>query len=168
MEGNDLDGDKLNYAVIFSSDNGGNWTTLAQDLNQTEYIWNTTYLLPSDQCRIRVFANDGFNTAVDDSVGIFRLSAGLKPVLLIGLINSSIPDGDFTWLIPEKMLFLRVNPFAFKVYSPKELVIISNDYKGFVGRRFIIGLFNAVVPSETIGPYHPFRDRLKQLITPQS
>jgi len=66
-EANDPDGDTLEYAVLLSYDDGKNWDTIDMGINNTYYCLNTSTFFPSDQCRIRIFVNDGFNTATNDS-----------------------------------------------------------------------------------------------------
>jgi len=72
-DGEDIDGDTLNYSVLFSSDNGENWIPLIIETNKTEYLMDTTYLEQSDFCKIKVIATDGFNTAIDESNETFSL-----------------------------------------------------------------------------------------------
>jgi len=71
-EGNDLDGDKLEYSVYYR--NNGAWHSIMLDTTQTQYTWNTTGLNPSAQCKIRIIANDGFNTEIDESDETFTLN----------------------------------------------------------------------------------------------
>ena len=73
---NDTDGDTLNYAVLFSADNGSAYTTLEIDYNQTALTLNSSKLLDCDLCRIKILATDGINTnsSVTDA---FRIATDL-------------------------------------------------------------------------------------------
>jgi hypothetical protein len=58
----DLDGDNLAYAVLFSADNGSNYTTLEIDYNQTTLTLNSSELPDCKLCKIKVLVTDGINT----------------------------------------------------------------------------------------------------------
>lgn len=75
-EGFDPDGDKLTYAVMYSTDAGATWVPLALDLTETKYSWNTSDLPTGSSYIIRVIASDGINTGQDDSDGTFRILSG--------------------------------------------------------------------------------------------
>ena len=58
----DLDGDNLAYAILFSADNGLNYTTLEIDYNPTTLDLNSSNLPNCKYCRIKILATDGINT----------------------------------------------------------------------------------------------------------
>jgi hypothetical protein len=58
----DLDGDDLFYAILFSIDNGSNYTTLEMDYNETVLEVNSSDLEDCGLCRIKVLVTDGMNT----------------------------------------------------------------------------------------------------------
>jgi hypothetical protein len=70
----DLDGDELNYTVQYSGDNGQTWRTLASDIT-TDTIAVDSSLLPGSlaQSLVRVMANDGVNTGIDESDAPFTV-----------------------------------------------------------------------------------------------
>jgi len=69
----DLDGDDLSYFVSYTPDDGGSWIPIAGDLTATSCVWNTTGIAPTDECRVRVMASDGFNTGEDVSDTPFKM-----------------------------------------------------------------------------------------------
>ncbi len=58
----DVDNDTLAYAILFSADNGGNYTTLEIDYNNTKITLNSSNLLLCSSCRIKILVTDGINT----------------------------------------------------------------------------------------------------------
>ncbi|MGD9962288.1 MAG: Ig-like domain-containing protein [Thermoplasmata archaeon] len=75
----DLDGDDLSYLVSYTPDDGRTWIPVANNLTASSYIWNTTGVAPTEKCRIRVMASDGFNTGEDCSDAVFRMSDSIPP-----------------------------------------------------------------------------------------
>ena len=72
----------------------------------------------------------------------------LHSAFLIGLVNNVYEEEDFSWFAAKLLLYFRVIPFDLKLYRSSEQIIISNDYRGFVGKRFILGRFNAAVVTQ--------------------
>lgn len=63
-EANDPDGDRLSYLVQMSRDDGASWVGLAADLEEPRLRFDTRQHPGSRNARFRVFASDGFDTAV--------------------------------------------------------------------------------------------------------
>jgi hypothetical protein len=61
-DSSDLDEDILQYAVLFSLDNGSNYTALIVDHNQTFLEVNSSNLDDCELCKIEVLVTDGMNT----------------------------------------------------------------------------------------------------------
>jgi hypothetical protein len=74
--GQDIDGDSLHYAVLFSSDNGGNWITLAAGLSDSAFHFDSNHFPESESCKVKVVATDGVNTSMDESDSVFTLTYG--------------------------------------------------------------------------------------------
>jgi hypothetical protein len=73
-QGSDPDGDTLNYTLQYSPDGGTTWQVMAMGLTGDRYQVLSLYnLTGSDLAKIRVLANDGANTAVDESDGVFSV-----------------------------------------------------------------------------------------------
>ncbi len=80
--GQDADGDDLEYLIQYSSDLGASWITLVANYQGDTITIDTNLLSGSeDACYIQVIASDGFNTA-SDQVGAFTI-APRPPVVTI-------------------------------------------------------------------------------------
>ena len=90
-EANDLDGDELTYLVSYSRDGGKAWIPLADELNQTHYVWNTSTLIAGDKDLIKVIATDGINTGEDESNGTFT-TLDLVPPVISNVTQNPQPD----------------------------------------------------------------------------
>lgn len=63
----DADNDPLRFSVQFSNDNGATWRTLRVNEGSFSFVANPRFLPGGAQCRVRVIASDGFNSAVATS-----------------------------------------------------------------------------------------------------
>ena len=72
--GDDLDGDELSYTVLYSGDQGQTWRALVSDVF-TDAITVDSSLLPGSlaESLVRVIANDGVNTGIDQSDAPFSV-----------------------------------------------------------------------------------------------
>jgi|GEM_PF-5219851 hypothetical protein len=84
----DLDGDDLDFRILYSADAGNTWSPLASNVDDplTTAITSTkdvdvSTLEPSDDAKFRVIGTDGFNTVTADS-SVFTVS-GEAPVISI-------------------------------------------------------------------------------------
>jgi len=68
----------------------------------------------------------------------------LQRALLIGLIHNVNILGDYIEFVPILVLAIWLSPFNINNYS-YGLMMISKNYSGFVGKLFIIGMFDAAV-----------------------
>jgi hypothetical protein len=69
----DTDGDQLTYDLLYSPDAGQTWLPLAVHLTERHYTFETAALLFSQQALIRVIANDGFHTQIDETDKTFTI-----------------------------------------------------------------------------------------------
>ena len=67
--GSDQDSDPLSYSLMYSSDNGVSWQTLAADLTGTSVSLDTSQL-PGGAGQLRIIASDGFLTGQDTHTGL--------------------------------------------------------------------------------------------------
>lgn len=116
----DLDGDPLTFRILYTPDNGDNWYPVATNVSGTSLDVNTDTLPGGTQAKVRVIVSDGFNTAQDDSDGVFTLSEKGPEVNITtpssgtqfspgsqinfqgqatDLKDASIPDGSFVWTV---------------------------------------------------------------------
>ncbi|UCH71564.1 MAG: PQQ-binding-like beta-propeller repeat protein [Thermoplasmatales archaeon] len=69
----------------------------------------------------------------------------VKPTFLFGSIINVEKDGDYSFIIVNKLLSIRLLPLDISLFASGEEIVISNDYFGFVGSSFMIGRFKADV-----------------------
>lgn len=69
----DADGDPLTFEVLYSDNNGADWTSLATSITVNQFEWNTTALDDGTEYLIRVIASDGESSVSDDSDSVFEL-----------------------------------------------------------------------------------------------
>jgi len=79
--GFDVDGDMLEYSVLFSVD-GQQWIPLAEGLEEGRFEWDTEASPGGADCRIRILATDGVNTSWDESDASFTVRRK-NPVAII-------------------------------------------------------------------------------------
>jgi hypothetical protein len=77
-EATDADGDPLTYDLLYSPDNGQTWSPLAVRVKQSTYTFYAEQLSPTHDALIRVIANDGFHTTIDESDSPFTIGAPLE------------------------------------------------------------------------------------------
>ena len=161
----DFDGDPLSFSVSYST-NEVDWIPMTWSLSESQYIWNTSGLVPGTNYKIRVMVCDGINTGLDESDGTFSFS--YPEPILIGLINNLNDTDNYLTIYAKWILWLNLKPFSFKIYSSNEMIQLQKPFQGFLFPPVIFGKFNAMVVSESSSStVHPFRDRLKHLIAPQ-
>ncbi|MFH2142450.1 MAG: SBBP repeat-containing protein [Bacteroidota bacterium] len=80
-EAYDPDGDNLTYVVLFSSDNGMEFSTLIADLNKTSINVNSSVFPDSKNALIKILVTDGVNTGNDTSDSVFEIDNDLNITL---------------------------------------------------------------------------------------
>jgi len=58
----DIDGNSLNHTILFSKDNGDNFSTLGFDISQNNFEVNSSILSDCELCKIKVLVTDSMNT----------------------------------------------------------------------------------------------------------
>lgn len=72
--GGDADGDSLVYSIDVSTDNGNNWESLVENIQENKsYSWNTTNLPNSPFCKLVLNCSDG-TVEVKDTSNIFIIA----------------------------------------------------------------------------------------------
>ena len=100
----DSDGDKLTYLVAYSRDNGQNWIPLANNVNETQYVWDTSNLVQGEEYLIKVMATDGVNTGEDVSNNTFEVLDVTPPVI------SNVTQNPPSNLVqPDQTVNVKVN-----------------------------------------------------------
>jgi hypothetical protein len=95
---------------------------------------------------IRVKLKDFFG-AVSDWSEPFTIYITSK-VFLLGLIQSTNVSEEATILDMRRGIQLQFNPFGIRRYSSVPVVILTNETEGYIGSRFVIGQFYALVLSD--------------------
>jgi len=78
-----------------------------------------------------------------EQVNFRIIDINLSPVFLLGSIENVDVEGNLSLISANRLFSLRLLPFDIRIFSSGEEIVISNDYRGFVGNRFIFGRFNA-------------------------
>jgi hypothetical protein len=113
----DADNDPLRFSIQFSNDDGATWRTLRVNEGSFSFTANPRFLPGGAQCRIRVIASDGFNSAVATSDAFALPGRAPEPFIggvrdgqrlpfgttesLIGFAldaeDGSLPPADLSW-----------------------------------------------------------------------
>jgi hypothetical protein len=72
-QASDADGDNLTYFVLYSTDAGRSWQTIASDIKDTQLTVNMAGLPGSNVSLFRIIATDGVNTGISDSNSTFNV-----------------------------------------------------------------------------------------------
>jgi hypothetical protein len=100
----DIDGDSLSYFVSYTPDGGNSWIPVANNLTANSFIWNTTGIAPTDACRIRVMASDGFNTGEDLSDAVFKTLDSTPPTTTLELVGDLGQNGWYVSNVSASLL----------------------------------------------------------------
>jgi hypothetical protein len=90
-DASDPDGGDLVFSILYSNDSGGSWQMLGSGLTSQSYDVAVDSLAGGTDCRFRVTANDGVNTAFDETDA--PVNVPLKAP--VGLITNPAPGARF-------------------------------------------------------------------------
>lgn len=94
----DLDGDPLEYVVLYSSDNGESWQPVTVDATETTVDFYLESLEKTDTGLVRVLASDGFFTSQDQSDSVF--SVAVEKTLFVEIQgDGSVKSGEQTLIL---------------------------------------------------------------------
>jgi hypothetical protein len=158
----DPDNDNVSYYVDWGDSSSGWAGPFASGAEVTfQHAWNRT-----DQYSIFAKVKDSFGHESNWSKP-FTVSI-LQRAFLLGLIHDVYPSGEYITFGPTRVLALWLSPFYVAKYS-FGLMMISKNTAGFVGKSFIIGMFDAAVMtnrstsmSEYLRHLYPFRPRFER------
>jgi hypothetical protein len=88
----DQNRDAMTYTLLYSTDDGGTWQTVAAGIRDKQYVVDFNRLPSSDAARFRVIATDGVNTGIDETNEPFTVP-GKAPT--VG-IESPVDGASFT------------------------------------------------------------------------
>jgi hypothetical protein len=72
-QASDADGDPLQFTILYSPNEGGNWYPVAGNLTGTEYIVDVGLLPGGEGGKVQLIATDGFHTVQAQSTGTFSV-----------------------------------------------------------------------------------------------
>jgi hypothetical protein len=138
FNGTDPDNDNVSYYIDWGDSSSGWVGPFASGTEVTfKHAWNRT-----DQYTIIAKVKDCFDQESNWSKP-FTVSI-LQRAFLIGLIHDVRTSGDYTTFDPTRVLAIWLSPFYVAKYS-FGLMMISKNAAGFVGKLFIIGMFDTIV-----------------------
>ncbi len=100
----DADGDILYFNILYSSDGGNKWSSIATRIKGTSYVWDTGRTAGSNSALIRIIATDGVNTVQDDSDSTFIVDKKSPEPVIISPENN-------TSFFANKMIPFRGNAY---------------------------------------------------------
>jgi hypothetical protein len=93
---------------------------------------------------IKTKAQDAsFASSESEYIHVNITEINVKPTFLFGSIKSVEQEEDYSFITVNKVLSFQLLPPKIRILSFDEEIVISNDYKGFLGSRFIVGRFEA-------------------------
>ena len=98
----DMDGDEIFHTILYSSDNGGTWNSLVNNITAKTYSINSINIQGSQNALIRVIASDGLNSSEDQSNSPFST-------------KNNPPYISITK--PDKAIYYGVQPVSFQVLT---------------------------------------------------
>jgi hypothetical protein len=124
------------------------FTPVNTTMNTGNYYYNTTYTIAGTY-KYFIRANDT-NRNSDLSIRhTFQVISLLRSTFLVGMISDENNSNESTINFKAKFVFsIEFNPFSFNILSSNEKILISDEYIGYMGTKFMIGVFNGVVLSE--------------------
>ena len=108
-----------------------------------EYYFNDTIRASAGYNWIIAWAYD-VNGSIGYDITLYQYYE-MKTSIIIGLMTDKEKRENYTSIKARVLLFLVFKPFTFNFYRCGEEIIISNNYIGYIGPRFIIGRFNAAI-----------------------
>jgi hypothetical protein len=154
----DPDGDDIYYYVDWGDTSSGWIGPFASGVDATiNHTWTKTDLY-SIVAKAKDISDHQSNWSKFFTVSI------LQRAFLIGLIHNVYISSDYMTFDPTLVLALWLSPFSFTKYS-YGLMMISKNTSGFVGKSFIIGMFDAAVVTNRSTS---ISDQLKHLFPLQS
>jgi len=130
----DLDGDNISSAVLFSSNSGADYITLASDLNQSHLIINGADFAYSENAIIKIIVTDGINTNYDTSSSF--IIGVKKNVTILNSNGTSIArfdsDGSayFKGNIYENSVSITTSDDEWVISNSSEEILILNMDSG--------------------------------------
>ncbi len=127
----DADGDTLIYSVMYSPD-GADWLILAEGLEEETFEMNTESVPGGTNCRVRVLATDGVNTASDVS-NPFTVTSKPPLVTIVAPDDDSTFEMGISWSKTPSLVFLGSGHDLEDGRLPADMLVWSSNIDGFLG-----------------------------------
>lgn len=127
---NDTDGDTLYHAIFYSvqnNENGPIWIPVDIDVKGDHYNWRSLFI-PNLNYRVKIYATDGYNTAVDSSDGNFIIGTPSNiTVAPQGFMNIS---SNILNMKDTASIYLRNNFAPYTIIDSGKTVLDSLTFTG--------------------------------------
>ena len=87
-----------------------------------------------------------YNRALSDDeiMELFNNPAGLKSTIMFGRVSNLNTDvGDLMTFEAVKLRSIQFSPFRFVKFTSAEKIKVSEEYKGFLNEKFVLGIFES-------------------------
>jgi PKD repeat protein/glutaredoxin len=119
--------------------------------DDSESVWEGPYPSENQIDLSHIWENEGVYTVKVKAKDIhdyesewsdeFQITIGWQEAFIIGKIISKDEKEDTTDIIADSIFYITSDPFGIKRYNSEELIVLSNDYKGILGNKIILGKF---------------------------
>jgi len=147
--------DNVYYYIDWSDENESGWIgpyAYGQTITAT-HAWSKPKIY-----EIRIKVKDTFGAESNWSEPFTMYIT--EKVFLIGLIQNVNKSEGVTIFNMTRGIIVKFNPIVVKKCSSVPILILNNNSLGYVGIRFIIGKFYAIIQSEQSFTIHCFGERL--------
>ncbi len=157
----DADADDLSYAVLFSADGGETWNTLAIDLKENYYVWNTSELEEGNGYIVKVIATDSVNTGIDVSDAVFSVRKSIssssdffvdKNKMMRPLASTHISQAEFlkekTYSLLQEAVGKSINVSEVQAMIEKADELLAGAKKQYLSGNYIAANYLALKASE--------------------
>ena len=122
-------------------------TTQNYSMNQGFYL--TQAYDQIGEYQFLIWAHDTNNNTNISTGYVFHILPMLRTTFIIGFINNYQYTTRSTLSLNAKLLlYIELNPLTITLLSSNEKILLPKEYIGYMGTKFIIGVFNGAVLSE--------------------
>jgi PKD repeat protein len=129
------------FNAALSDDIDGNISTWNWDFGDDTYGSGeiVTHVYPTSgtyNVTLTVVDDDGAEDSIIQSITVEKY----QTAIFFGKITNLVSQGDFIQFEAVKTRVITTNPFSFNTYTSGEKFIVSKEYKGKIGVKFIFAL----------------------------
>lgn len=117
----------------------------------TENVWEGPFGSGNDILLNHIWENEGIYTIqakAKDKYNYesewseeYEITIGWQEAFIIGKLDGKEEGNDTSKISVYSITYITKNPFSIKRYNSGEIIVISNDYKGILSNKFILGKF---------------------------